>query len=63
MAELADGRYTLLNVAISSQDNDVLPFWLSENPQWNSFNHAAATRRQDCDPDRRANAHDRQHLS
>jgi len=43
-AEIADGRYTLLNVAIGERDNEVLPFWLSEQPQWNSFDHAAATR-------------------
>src|SRR5690349_84667 len=43
-AELGDGRYTLLNVAIGDRDGDVLPFWLSENPQWNSFDRAAATR-------------------
>lgn len=43
-AEIAAGRYTLLNVAIGERDHEVLPFWLSENPQWNSFDHAAATR-------------------
>ena len=42
--EIAEGRYTLLNVAIGERDGEVLPFWLSENPQWNSFDHAAATR-------------------
>jgi FkbM family methyltransferase len=42
--EIADGRYTLLNVAIGERDNEVLPFWLSEQPQWNSFDYAAATR-------------------
>lgn len=42
--EIAAGRYVLLNVAIGERDNEVLPFWLSENPQWNSFDHAAATR-------------------
>lgn len=41
--EINDGRYTLLNVAIGEKEG-VLPFWLSENPQWNSFDHASATR-------------------
>lgn len=41
--EIASGQYTLLNVAIGETEG-VLPFWLSENPQWNSFDRAAATR-------------------
>ncbi|MET0533580.1 MAG: FkbM family methyltransferase, partial [Steroidobacter sp.] len=41
--EIDAGRYTLLNVAIGESEG-VLPFWLSENPQWNSFDYAAATR-------------------
>jgi FkbM family methyltransferase len=41
--EIDDGRYTLINVAIGESEG-VLPFWLSENPQWNSFDYAAATR-------------------
>lgn len=42
--EIQDGRYTLLNFAIGERDHDALPFWLSENPQWNSFDRSAATR-------------------
>lgn len=41
--DIEAGRYTLLNVAIG-ENAGVLPFWLSENPQWNSFDYAAATR-------------------
>jgi FkbM family methyltransferase len=42
--EIARGWYVLLNVAIGETDGGVMPFWLSENPQWNSFDYAAATR-------------------
>jgi FkbM family methyltransferase len=41
--EIANGSFTLLNIAIGEHDG-VLPFYLSENPQWNSFDYAAATR-------------------
>lgn len=41
--EISVGQYTLLNVAIGESEG-ILPFWLSENPQWNSFDRAAATR-------------------
>lgn len=42
--EIDRGTYILLNVAIGEADGSVMPFWLSENPQWNSFDYAAATR-------------------
>lgn len=41
--QIADGSFTLLNIAIGEREG-VLPFYLSENPQWNSFDYGAATR-------------------
>lgn len=42
--DIAAGRYVLLNVAIGERDGEILPFWISENQQWNSFNYAEAAR-------------------
>ena len=42
--DIASGQYVLLNLAIGERDGEILPFYLSENPQWNSFDYAEATR-------------------
>lgn len=41
--EIADGRCDLLNIAVSEQEG-ILPFYLSENPQWSSLDYKAATK-------------------
>lgn len=41
--EIDDGRCILLNIAVGEQDG-VLPFYLSENPQWSSLDYKAATK-------------------
>jgi FkbM family methyltransferase len=41
--QIADGRCTVLEVAVGEAEG-TMPFFLSENDQWNSFDRAAAAR-------------------
>lgn len=42
--EMASGRLTLLNMAISSAKEDALPFYISRNSLWNSVHQGIAER-------------------
>ena len=42
-AELAQGRFKLLNIGVAEQDGE-LDFWVSDLPEWSSFDRSIASR-------------------
>ena len=42
--QIADGRYVLVNVGVAAEEGE-LDFWISDQPEWSSFDRRVASRR------------------